>query len=111
MKIIRFIKNIFQKLRIIVNENPKSVFIKTISIIVGIIILFSIIQYNTNILEKRRVKINISMDEIETDIKIFGLEYDALISPIRLRQLSDLYLSNFKDINPSSKVSIKNLNK
>lgn len=107
---IRFIKKLLNKLRLIASENSMQVLIKTIVAMVFIFVLYGMIQYDTNILEKRKKKVDKIINEISTDIKISESEYDALISPVRLKQLSNFYLPHFEDIRELSKIRVKDFN-
>ncbi len=93
----------------IANKNPKQVFVKSTVAMIGIIILYFIVQYDTNVMEKKQRKVAKKIAEIDTEIKVYEAEYNALTSPIRIRHLSDSYLPHFEDIKISSKIQVKNL--
>lgn len=104
------LKLVSQFLRIaknIADNNPYFVLKISTGIMLSIIILMFVIQYNNTVLDKKQKHMNKVILRIENDIKVLTSEYVSLISPYKLKQLSNIYLPSFENIKISDKVSVK----
>jgi len=91
----------------IADSNPYFVLKISTGIMLSIIILMFVIQYNNTVLDKKQKHMNKVILRIENDIKVLTSEYVSLISPYKLKQLSNIYLPSFENIKISDKVSVK----
>ena len=94
---IRFLKKIN---KIVFNNTNISLRISIILMIFIMIMTFAV-QYHTTVLQKKQNQIKNDIYQLENEIQILTSEYIALISPYKIKKLTELYLPSFKYLNAS----------
>ena len=100
------IRKFLKKIKSVVDTDP--VFVLRVSVMLTLLVtvVSFVIQYRSIKLIEKKIRMNDIAIQLENDIKIISSDYISLISPFKLKQLSEMYLPSLRTIKSIDKISV-----